>query len=272
MATFNYQGYDIYYEEHGTGTPLLFINGIFMSTGSWMPLMDSLKENNRIILLDLFDQGRSSRRTEDYTQKVQVDLVAAFIDYLKLDKVNVLGISYGGEIALQLAVGYPDKIDKLILSNTCSNTTPWLRDIGKSWEYSYESYDGHQFFKTCIPIVYSPKFYEKNYEWISAREDMFVELFTPDIYDAFGRLTRSAETYDVREDLANIKHETLVISSEHDYVTPPFQQRELAEAIPNAGYITIEDAGHSVMYEKPREFISAVLGFINSKTNIQVIK
>ena len=119
--------------------------------------------------------------------------------------------------------------------------------------------------------MYSPQFYTKNYAWASAREALFLRVFTPEIYDAFARLIRSAESYDVREKLGQITAETLVISAEHDYVTPLFQQREIVSGIPNAAHTMILDAGHAVMYEKPAEFISLVLGFMVGETNVKLV-
>ena len=197
--------------------------------------------------------------------------MGAFLRHLGLKKCSIIGISYGGEIAMQFASAYPDKVDKLILSNTAANTSEWLRDIGHSWEYACDSHDGRQFFKTCIPIVYSPQFFVKNYAWASAREALFERVFTPAIYDAFSRLIRSAETYDVRLSLHQITAQTLVISAEHDYVTPLYQQKEIVAAIPHAAHAMILDGGHAVMYEKPAEFISLVLGFVNSDTDLKLV-
>lgn len=96
-------------------------------------------------------------------------------------------------------------------------------------------------------------------------------MFTPAIYDAFSRLIRSAETHDVRQALHQITAQTLVISAEHDFVTPLYQQKEIVAAIPNAAHAMIVDAGHAVMYEKPAEFISLVLGFVNSDTDLTLV-
>lgn len=272
MATFPFHGLDIYYEDHGAGRPFLLLNGIFMSCSSWAAFLDAFSAHNRLIMVDLVDQGRSGKADFEYTQALQTELVAALLDHLEIERLSVMGISYGGEVAMTFALDYPGRVDKLILANTAANTSKWLRDIGHSWEFAYRSYDGHQFFKTCIPIVYSPQFYEANYEWISAREELFVRLFTPEVYDAFGRLTRSAEGHDVRARLGEIRARTLVISSEYDYVTPPFQQIELAEAIPGAGHVVIQGAGHASMYEKPEEFAALVLGFLNGGPEIRIMK
>ncbi|MDR1703741.1 MAG: alpha/beta hydrolase [Clostridiales bacterium] len=267
---FTYKSKRIYYESHGEGKPLLILNGIFMSCASWSAFVPGFAKHNRLLLLDMLDQGKSEKMDAEYTQELQAGLCLAFLDHLGLDKVSIMGISYGGEVAMKIAAANPERIDRLILSNTAAYTSPWLRDIGHSWEYAFESYNGHQFFKTCIPIIYSPGFYERNYAWASAREGMFVKLFGPEVYDAFGRLTRSAESHDERGNLHKIKAKTLVISSEFDFITPPYLQQELAQAIPDAGRITLADAGHAAMYEKPAEFTAVVLGFLNGEDEIKI--
>ena len=75
----------------------------------------------------------------------------------------------------------------------------------------------------------------------------------------------------MRTRLSAITASTLVISAEHDYVTPLYQQREIVAGITNASHAMIMDAGHAVMYEKPAEFITLVLGFMTSDTNIQLV-
>lgn len=271
MATFLFGEHEIYYEDHGSGEPLLVMNGIFMSCASWAQFVPSFAPKCRLLLLDLLDQGKSAKTEREYTQALQVEVADALRRHLGLSRWSIAGISYGGEVALQYAAAFPQRVHKLILSNTGPNTSDWLRDIGHSWEYACASHDGHRFFKTCIPVVYSPQFYVKNYAWASAREELFVASFTPGVYDAFSRLIRSAETYDVREKLPLITAQTLVISSEFDYVTPLYQQKELAAGIRGAAHALIMDAGHAVMYEKPAEFASLVLGFATADTNIQIV-
>ena len=271
MAQFLFRGRRIYYEEHGTGEPVLVLNGIFMSCASWAKFVPAFANKCRLILLDLHDQGCTEKMAGEYTQTLQVELVEALRVYLGLDAFHITGISYGGEVAMQYAIAYPERVKKLVLSNTAPNTSHWLKDIGHAWEYACNSHDGHQFFKTCIPVVYSPQFYEANYAWASAREQLFVDSFGPEVYDAFARLIRSAETHDVRAQLGQITAKTLVISSEHDYVTPFYQQKELVAGIKNAAHALIPEAGHAVMYEKPAEFIALIAGFLLTDTDVTIV-
>jgi len=266
VATFDVDGVPIYYEDHGSGEPLVVLNGIFMSCASWRAFVPAFSARNRLLLVDLVDQGASGKVDHEYTQELQERVVLALLDHVGLDRAHLCGISYGGEVALRLASRHPERVDKLVLANTTAWTSAWLRDIGRSWEHAMSTHDGHVFFRTCIPVVYSPGFYQANHDWISAREEFFVQTFTADVYDAFARLTRSAETHDEREGLARITAPTLVLSSEHDHVTPLPNQTELVAGIPGAAHVVIQGAGHAAMYEKPAEFIALVLGFVNHQT------
>ena len=66
MAYFDFEGKSIYYELHGEGRPLLLLNGIMMSCGSWAEFVEPLSAQNQLILLDMLDQGRSAK-TVSYT-------------------------------------------------------------------------------------------------------------------------------------------------------------------------------------------------------------
>ncbi|MDR1765921.1 MAG: alpha/beta hydrolase [Lachnospiraceae bacterium] len=277
MGEFAFRGIGIHYEDYAAKyvtderPPLLILNGIFMSCGSWTSFIPAFAKYSRLLLLDFPDQGKSGRMGGEYTHELQREVVLALMKELSLGQIDIMGISYGGEVAIGVAAHHPGKVRRLILSNTAAYTNKWLKDIGDSWGYAFASRDGHQFFKTCIPIVYSPRFYEGNYAWASAREDLFVKLFPPEVYEAFGRLTRSSEGYDERAGLGNITAKTLVISSQYDYVTPQREQEELVKGIPDARHVVVQDSGHALMYEQPALFATLVCGFLSSELDIQVL-
>lgn len=271
MAEILLEGRKIAYSVTGNGKPLVVLNGIFMTANSWQSFVPVFSKNNSLILIDFIDQGQSAQEPDQYTHELQIEVVHAVLKELAIENAVIMGISYGGEVALGFALAYPTMVDKLILANTCAYTDFWLNEIGKSWEYAMQSKDGRQFFKTCIPIVYSPEFFNKNKEWAKGREDLFVKHFSDEVYDSFIRLTRSAETYDVRDRLKEISAKTLVISSELDFVTPLTRQIELVAGIKNASHVIIKGAGHASMYEAPDLFASLVLGFANIEECIVII-
>lgn len=271
MPFINYNNKNIYYEIHGNGKPLVILNGIMMSHASWLLFLPELAKDHQVILIDFFDQGKSDRMAESYGQDLQVEVVKAVVDELKLNQISLFGISYGGEIALQFAIKYQSLIDKLLLFNTTSYTNPWLHDIGRSWVSVAQTNDGVAFYHTTIPIIYSPSFYSKNIDWMNARKEFLYRVFDQNFLAGMIRLIESAEGYDVRKELAEIKVETLIVSSEHDFVTPVADQVYLHEKLPNSSYVFIKDCGHASMYEKPNEFISILKGFLTVEKAIKML-
>ncbi|MFA5007155.1 MAG: alpha/beta fold hydrolase [Candidatus Izemoplasmatales bacterium] len=265
MSFFEHRGKRVFYTTDGAGKPLLILNGIMMSTKSWTPFVRSLSTANTLFRVDFFDQGQSDRlEGETYTQDVQVDLLVGLLDHLGLEKASFVGISYGGEVAIRLAIAYPDRVDRLVLFNTTAATGPWLRDIGRGWIATGRTRDGAAYYQTTIPVIYSPHYYRSRLEWMKNREKLLVPIFsTPAFLDAMERLTLSAEDYDVKADLGRIRAKTLIVSAEEDYLTPVDRQEELYRLIPGSEWIKIPVAGHASMYERPLLFATLVTGFVN---------
>jgi 3-oxoadipate enol-lactonase len=264
MATFTHQGQTVHYVKEGAGEPILILNGIMMSTKSWEPFVGSLTAHNTLIRLDFFDQGASARMTGPYTQDVQSDLVEGLLDHLGIEKINIVGISYGGEVALLFAVNHPDRVRRLVVFNATSYTSPWLKDIGRQWIAIGKTRDGQTYYKATIPVIYSPTYYETNLEWMRRREALLVPLFSnPEFLDAMERLTLSAESYDVRKSLDVIDAPTLIVAADEDYLTPLPNQRALKQMIRDSELVILPGVGHASMYERPKLFVALILGFIN---------
>lgn len=272
MAYFKFKDKNIYYEEYGEGKPFIILNGIMMSTKSWDMFIEPFSQNNKLILLDFLDQGKSDKHKEKYSQDIQVEVLKELLNFLNIDKISMLGISYGGEVALNFATKYEDRLDRLVLFNTSYRTSPWLKDIGDAWNLSAN--DPMNYYLTTIPVIYSPKFYNENRTWMDNRKTLLTEnvFNNKDFMDSMVRLTKSAENHDLTEKLKDISTKTLIVSSENDYVTPKEEQQVLHGYMKNSEYIIIPESGHASMYEKPALFISLTLGFINaSQLDINII-
>jgi len=267
MSFFEYRGKQVFYTADGAGEPILILNGIMMSTKSWTPFVESLSARNMLVRVDFLDQGQSAKLPgETYGHDLQVGLLAALCAHLGLAHVNVVGISYGGEIGVELAIAFPALVRRLVVFNTGSYTSPWLRDIGRAWIATGRTRDGEAYYNTAIPVIYSPHYYESRRDWMERRRKVLVPVFSdPAFLDAMERLTLSSEAYDVRSDISRLTARTLVVSAEEDYLTPVADQKDLHERIPGSEWIKIPVAGHASMYERPLLFTTLVLGFVNVK-------
>lgn len=219
MAYFDFEGKSIYFELHGEGRPLLLLNGIMMSCGSWAEFVEPLSAQNQLILLDMLDQGRSAKMTEAYDHGIQIRLVDALLDHLGLEKVCVAGISYGSEVGLEYAIEHPERVERLMLFNATAATGAWLNDVGKAWNLAAN--DGESYYYTSIPVIYSPSFFIEHNDWMERRKELLVPIFNnPDFIQAMIRLTNSSANYDVRDRLDRVACPVLIVSCQQDYLTP----------------------------------------------------
>jgi pimeloyl-ACP methyl ester carboxylesterase len=109
-------GYHIHYVEVGEGPPLLLIPGAFSTYRHWNRVIPFLSKHYKLFCMDYLGVGDSDKPRSGfgYTIEEQADLTVKIIETLQIQKVTILGVSYGGAIALNLAARYPEKVGKII--------------------------------------------------------------------------------------------------------------------------------------------------------------
>jgi 3-oxoadipate enol-lactonase len=256
-------GIKINYEVYGEGEPVLFLGGIMMNTASWAAFVPTLSKKFKLILMDFRDQGQSSKMTGPYKIDIHVGDVLKLLDALSIQKVHLMGVSYGGDVSLLFAPKHQDRLKTLMLPNTTSFIPNHLRVIGKSWEVAAQLNDGEKFFQLSTPIIYSGPFYEKYMDFLLQRQAMFKTMLTKEWFEGFTRLSQSIQEYNVTpEQLRTIKVPTLLIGADKDIITPIEFQRILLDNIEGSEFVIIPDAGHGAFLEKMNEFMTIILGFV----------
>ena len=110
----NVNGIKIYYEEYGEGEPLLLLHGNSSSISLFEKQIPEFRKQYRVIAVDTRGQGKSSEDGKTYTYDLFADDMNALLDYLRLDSVNIVGWSDGGNTGLLMAMKYPKKVKKLV--------------------------------------------------------------------------------------------------------------------------------------------------------------
>jgi pimeloyl-ACP methyl ester carboxylesterase len=138
MVTLN--GTDIHYEVYGKGEPLFLLHGFTQSSKSWLPFVSDYASDYEVYLIDLRGHGKSSQFTEKLSIKSVASDMRALVTYLKLDRINAIGYSYGGDVLFQLALLQPNLIKSMISIGACGS---WDIDDFPDWlEFlSYKNID-----------------------------------------------------------------------------------------------------------------------------------
>lgn len=238
---------EMFYLRKGGGKPsLLFLHGAGGTHRHWGKQMQAIRDGT-LIALDLPGHGRSKgkgRRTiEGYA-----DLVAEFMAAPHLASPTVVGHSMGGAIALDLALRYGDRLGGLILVGTGAR----LRVMPSLLEGLKEDY-GATIDLICR-YAYGPLAGE---EMVRAGRKEMVAV-GPEVL--LGDLL-ACDRFDVMSRLGEVRLPTMVICGEEDQLTPLKYAQFLVDHIPGARLVTIPEAGHMVMLEKPHETTEAIAGF-----------
>ena len=266
MATVNLNGISLYYEEKGdlkSPKIVFFLNGVMASTSSWVyqvPVFEKL--GFRIVLHDFRGQLKSDKPQGPYTFKQHALDTVALMDHLNIKAAHVVGTSYGGEVAMKMAIDHPDRVQSLSLIDSVSELDSVLSAFVFGWKDAAQTKDGERFFKLMMPSIYSDTFIKNNKEMLDKRtqamKTMAPSYFEGQItlYDTFlNDVTMTA-------DLPKIVCPALVIVGENDILKPRKFSQIMVDGIKNSEFLIIPDCGHVTIFEKPEALNSALLGFI----------
>ena len=126
MSATKIMGVKINYEDEGEGYPILFIHGFARCLQDWDEQVPILADKYRVVRYDCRGHGESESPDDpsQYSQEILVDEAMGLIDSLSLNKINVCGLSMGGNVALNLAINHPDRVNGAIIVSTGSGSEP----------------------------------------------------------------------------------------------------------------------------------------------------
>jgi pimeloyl-ACP methyl ester carboxylesterase len=115
-------GLKMYYEIHGTGSPLVMLHGAFMTIGAMGALVSALAEARRVVAVELQGHGHTADIDRPLCYEQIADDVAALLRHLGIEQADVFGYSMGGGAALQLAMRHPELVRKLVVASASSTS------------------------------------------------------------------------------------------------------------------------------------------------------
>tara|TARA_Y100000766_G_scaffold280248_1_gene289747 strand:+ start:1923 stop:2675 length:753 start_codon:yes stop_codon:yes gene_type:complete len=240
------------YIEKGSGPTIILLHGLMGAVSNFETTLNNLPNHGfRVILpiLPLYSMPILKTNVKELS-----DFVNKFSEDLNIKKYSVLGNSLGGHIGLILALQYPDKIDKLILSgssglyeNTLGGKFP------KRGNYEYIKQKTEEVFFN--PAKASKKLVDEVFEIVNSRERVIRVLM----------MAKSAIRHNMKKDLPNITQKTCIIWGENDKVTPPEVGKEFHQEIPNSDLFWIKQCGHAPMIEQPTIFNQILVNWLKKQ-------
>ncbi len=229
-ATFaEVNGIDMFYRVVGEGPPMLLIHGGLSDQHVWDAQLPILARRHRVILADSRGQGRSTRTDAPLSYDLMADDYVALLDYLGVDKVDLVGWSDGAIIGLDIAMRYPERLNSLFAQ--AANVTP-----DGSTGYALARAEGKP-----IPAL-------RHYA---------------DIDQEIHALWANEPNY-TAEDLSRIGVRTAVVIGDRDTAITREHTEFIASQIPDAELIILPDSGHGAPVENPRLYAHTVLEFLKA--------
>ncbi|MEU4420923.1 alpha/beta fold hydrolase [Actinoplanes sp. NPDC024001] len=239
------------------------------------PVLAPLTDRAQLVYLDYRGSGWSAPTSpENYTMDTFVDDIEALRRHLGLDRIGLLGISYGGMVAMTYATRYQQHLDRLILVATAPDRrfmaraqeilaergTPQQRAVAaRLFSGSFESVDDLLHYFETMGTMYARRF-------DVTEEKSFRPRFNhEEINAAYGS---DLHKYDVTAQLSGITVPTQVIGARHDWICAPEFSEEIADRIPGAELRMFEDSGHNVQDDEYDAFIGAVRDFLDRTAQV----
>lgn len=250
MATINRDGVNIYYEDAGSGQPVLLSHGYSATTRMWAGQVEALKADYRVITWDMRGHGQSDSPDDPkaYSEQATVDDMAAILKHLGIEKAVIGGLSLGGYMSLAFNVAHPDMVRALMLFDTGPG---YKNPVGREgWNETARKR--------------AEIFEAKGLDALGSSAEVRVAQHRSAqglAHAARGMLAQ----FDSRiiESLPEIKVPTLVLVGDND--TPFLGGTDyMANKIPNSTKVVIENAGHASNIDQPAAFNAEVRKFLGS--------
>lgn len=259
-------GIQIYYEEQGTGEPLILINGLAFPLDLWFAQIAELSRSFRVIAPDNRGIGRTDKPDEEYSIAQMASDTVGLLRALGIEKAHVAGLSMGGFIAQEIALTYPSVVNRLVLIATGLGGAASL-SLGKPfWDMVVKAVFGksaQEIYRIDLTLMAAPGFAQKHPEILDRA--VALRLKNPQPLHGFLRQQAACGKFDNNARAHNISQPTLIILGKDDPLFPIVLADDFRKALPYAKMIVYENCGHAIHLEKPEQLSKDIREFLKGK-------
>lgn len=250
------------YRESGSGEPVIFINGLGSTMDMWNPpVLANLSEHFRVIIFDNRGTGYTGASEKAFSIPLFARDTADLMEALGISSAHILGLSMGASVAQELALSFPEKVNKLILvAGECGGSESVKMQpviLAKLMDKSGTKKD---VINRMFTLLFPPS-------WLATHDDFD---YCPEVYETTDDeiIARQAAAFfswtGSFNRLGDIRSPTLVISGNEDLIVPAINSQIISRQIPGAKPVVIPGTGHGLMYQEADVFCEYVLAFLNT--------
>lgn len=252
------------YHEQGQGKPVLLIHGSgpgVSAWANWRLTIPVLSQNFRVLAPDMVGFGFTERpQNFSYNMDAWVKHAIDFLDALEIKKIYIVGNSFGGALALALAIRFPERVDKLVLMGSVGVEFELTEGLDKTWGYipslenMKELLDIFAFDRNLVTDELAQLRYEASIR--PGFQESFAQMFPAPRQQGVDAMTSD------EKDIAAIDKKTLIIHGREDHVIPVENAYKLFSLINNSQLHVFGQCGHWTQIEHTDRFNRLVNDFL----------
>ena len=243
------------YKIEGNGKTLLFIHGLSDNLLYWELLASNLNDDYQVLRVDLRGHGETELGNDEITLDTYVNDLNNLLDELNISKVNLIGFSLGGAVALDFAIRYPKKVDSLVLMSCFYKADKNLRNtlcqFKNALDVSFE-----EFYDIILPMVLCPDVIDDNKNELELLKEIGAQNANT---EAYINAVDVCLNLNIEKHLSKINIPTLILASRYDDIAPLDMQKNLHAQIKNSKLIVFDNVKHNLLVGENNEKILAIL-------------
>lgn len=239
---------------------IVLLNGMTQSTAHWRSQGRALSEHFRVVAYDARGQGDTPAPTSPLTLAEHANDLAGLLDRLGVESANLIGFSHGARIALQFAVDFPERLERLVLVSAAARSTALSRTIVRGWREVLEVGGLEALSWMALPIILGDTYLSENEHVLESIVRASVQR-----NDAEGvrmLLAAMSDHPDLEHLAEDVDHPTCVVWATEDVLVDREGATELADLC-SGELREVEGVGHTIPIEAPSAFREIVVDFLS---------
>lgn len=255
-----FDDFELYYEIHGCGSPVLLVAGLGGTGSYWREQVPEFSKHFQVILHDHRGTGRSSHSRIEYSMEQMTSDLVKLMDVLKIERAHLVGHSTGGAIGQIMAIEHPERLISLVINSSWTKADSFRKRVAAVRKELVLKAGVAAYAKATPLFIYPNWWINDNSERLEHEEQLALASFPP-AEIAASRLDAGL-TFNRTAELGRIQTPTLVICAKDDGLTPAYFSEQLAKMISTAKLVLLERGGHASAQTVPVEFNQFVLSFL----------